>query len=75
MNVNLMPNDINVEFYFHPTEIHKSDEDIKCLYYNNEGSIIAIVTKSNVIKIFECLGKSVIFTINYFKDSDHISML
>jgi hypothetical protein len=70
MNITLMPNDINLEFYFHPPEIHKSEEDIKSIYFNSSGSVIAIVTKSNLLKIYDFLGKVVIFTITHFKDND-----
>ena len=73
MNVSLMPNDLSVEFYFQPFEIHKSDEDVKSLYYNNPGTIIAIITKSNILKFFDCIGKSVIFAVPYFKEAEHIS--
>ena len=76
MNIALMPENMNLEFYFHPVEIHKSDEDIKSCYYNVEGVIIAIVTKSNLLKIFDFLGKkSVLFTITYFKETDKISKI
>ena len=53
MNVSLIQNDLNVEFYFHPIEVHKSEDDIKTLYYNNPGTIVAIITKSNILKIFD----------------------
>jgi hypothetical protein len=70
MNVSLMPADVNLEFYFHPLEIHKSEEDIKSLHYNNPGTLIVIVTKTNILKVFDCLGKTVIFSVNNFKEQD-----
>jgi hypothetical protein len=65
-----MPNDINLEFYFFPMEIYKSEEDIKAAYFNSSGSVIAIVTKSGIIKLYDFIGKMVIFTITYFKDNE-----
>lgn len=73
MNLNLMTTDIDVDFYFHPTEIHKSDDEIKSVYFNNAGSLIAVVTKSNILKMFDFIGKSLIFTLDYFKANDKIS--
>ncbi len=73
MNLNLMTTDIDVDFYFHPSEIHKSDDEIKSSYFNDSGSIIAIVTKSNILKIFDFIGKSLIFTTDYFKTNEKIS--
>lgn len=68
MNIELMPNDVNLEFYQLPPEIVKLDEDIKSCYFNECGSIIAIVTKSNMLKFFDFIGRTIIFTINYFKE-------
>ena len=73
MNLSLMTNDINVDFYFHPTEIHKSEDEIKSCYFNTAGSLIALVTKSNIIKMLDFIGKCVIFTTDYFKSNDLIS--
>ena len=70
MNVTLMPSDINLEFYFHPLEIHKSEEDLKLIQYNPPGTIIVIVTKSNIIKFLDCLGKTILFSVNFFKDNE-----
>jgi hypothetical protein len=72
MNLSLMPSDINVDFYFYPIDIYKSDEDIKCCYYNTSGSAIAIVTKTNNIKIYDFMGKIVMFTISHFKENEMI---
>lgn len=73
MNVNLMPNDINLDFYFYPPEIHKSEEEVKSCYFNHSGSVIAIVTKSNLLKLYDFMGKIVVFTIGYFKENERIS--
>jgi hypothetical protein len=70
MNVSLMPVDVNLEFYFHPLEIHKSEDDIKSLHYNNAGSLLVIVTKTNILKVLDCLGKTVLFCVNTFKEED-----
>jgi hypothetical protein len=75
MNIKLMPNDINLEFYFYPPEVFKSDEDIKSCFFNTSGSVIAIVTKSNIIRFFDFMGKIIIFSINYFKDNEKQSKI
>jgi hypothetical protein len=72
MNLSLMPSDINVDFYFYPIDIYKSDEDIRSCYYNTSGSAIAIVTKTSSIKIYDFMGKIVIFTITYFKETGKV---
>jgi hypothetical protein len=69
MNIKLMPDDINLDFYFYPPEVFKSDEEIKNIFFNTAGSVISIITKTNIIKIFDFMGKIVIFNINYFKDN------
>jgi hypothetical protein len=68
-----MSYDVNVDFYFVPTDIHKSEDDIKSCYFNEQGTMIAIVTKKDIIKIFDFIGKVVIFTIDYFKQNEKIS--
>jgi hypothetical protein len=70
MNLTLMTNDINVDFYFHPTEIHKSEDELKSSFFNEAGTLIALVTKSNIIKMFDFIGKSIVFTTKYFKAND-----
>ena len=52
MNIKLLPNDISVDFMFVPPEIYKSNEDIKIIAFNNVGTVIVVVTKSNEIRIF-----------------------
>ena len=68
MNIKLLPNDINVDFMFVPPEIYKSNEDIKLLSINDVGTVVIIVTKSNEIRIFDFLGKSVLFKITHFSE-------
>ncbi len=72
MNVALMPNDVNLNFYFNSPEIYKSEEEIKQCFFNNQGSIIAIITKSNLIKMIDFLGKSCVFVIKDFKENQEI---
>jgi len=71
MNVSLMPNDINLVFYFNPPEIFKSEDEIKQCYFNNQGSVISIITKTNVIKFFDFIGKSSVFSIKFFKENQY----
>jgi hypothetical protein len=73
MNLTLQTNDIDVDFYFHPSEIHKSDDEIKSCFMNDAGSLIAIVTKTNILKMFDFIGKSLIFTTDYFKAQEKLS--
>ena len=68
MNIKLLPNDINVDFMFVPPEIYKSNEDIKLLSINDVGTVVIIVTQSNEIRIFDFLGKSVLFKITHFSE-------
>ncbi len=69
MNVSLMPNDVNLVFYFNPPEIYKSVDEIKQCFFNNQGSVIAILTKTNLIKMFDFIGKSIVFTISEFQEN------
>lgn len=64
-----MPNDVNLDFHFNSPELYKSDEDIKQCFFNNQGSIIAIITKTNLIKIFDFIGKTCVFIIQDFKEN------
>ena len=66
MNLKLMPNDVEVDFRFIPPEIHKSNEDIKSIAFNSEGTVVIIITKSNEIRLFDFLGRTILFTIPYF---------
>jgi len=75
MNLNLQSNDADVEFYFHPTEIYKSEEEIKSIFMNDAGSLIAVITKTNIIKMFDFIGKSLIFTTDFFKSNEKISKI
>ena len=75
MNLNLQSNDVDVEFYFHPSEIYKSEEEIKLIFMNDAGSLIAVVTKTNVLKMFDYIGKSLIFTTDFFKSNDKNSKI
>jgi hypothetical protein len=70
MNIKLLPQDTNVEFYFNPVEIYKSEDEIKTTYFNHPGTVIAIVTKTNILKLYDFMGKVILFSINYFKDED-----
>jgi hypothetical protein len=72
MNLSLISNDLNVEFYFHPIDIHRSEDEIKSCYFNSEGSIIAVVTKSNIIKFFDFVGKIPICMTDHFKVNDRV---
>jgi len=67
MNVALLPNDVNLDFHFNSPEIHKSEDDIKQCFFNIQGSIIAIITKTNLIKIFDFIGKSCVAIIQDFR--------
>lgn len=51
------------------------DEDCKNIYMNDFGSIVMIVTKSNLIRVVDFLGKSLVFTIKEFKDGQKTSKL
>lgn len=75
MNVKLMPNDINLDFFFYPPEIYKSDEDIRTALFNPAGSVIAIITKTNTIRIYDFIGKMIIFSIPYYKENEKQSKL
>lgn len=68
MNIGLMPNDVKVDFVFFPPEIYKSDEEIKQISFNVEGTLVLLITKTNNIKVFDYLGKNVIFVITFFKE-------
>jgi hypothetical protein len=68
MNVALMPNDVNLDFHFNSPEIYKSEDDIKQCFFNIQGSIIAIITKTNLIKIFDFIGKSCAVIIQDFRE-------
>lgn len=72
MNVALMPNDVNLNFYLNSPEIYKSEEEIKQCFFNKQGSIIAIITKTNLIKIFDFIGKSCVYVIQDFKENQEI---
>ena len=69
MNRILFPQDVNAEFKYNYQEIHKSDEDIKIISFNEDGTILIIVTKANNLKIFDFLSKNIIFTTNYFSET------
>ena len=56
-------------------EAVKKDEESKSIYMNDFGSIVIIVTKSNLIRVVDFLGKSLVFTINEFKESQKTSKI
>ena len=68
MNIKLLPNDISIDFMFVPPEIYKSNEDIKIIAFNNVGTVIVVVTKSNEIRILDFFGKSILFRISHFSE-------
>lgn len=71
-----MPNDVNLDFYFNPPELFKSEYDIKFCNFNNQGSVIAVVTKNNLISMLDFIGKTCVFSIQEFKDNqDNILFL
>ena len=49
------------------------DEDCKNIYMNEFGSTVIIVTKSNLIRVVDFLGRSLVFTIKEFKEGQKTS--
>lgn len=68
MNIGFMPTDVNVDFLFIPPEIYKSDEEIKQISFNTEGTLVLLITKTSNIKVYDYLGKYLIFVITFFKE-------
>ncbi len=71
MNIKLFPNEVNVDFYFTPPEIYKSNEDIKLISFNEEGTIVIIATKSNEIRIFDFIGRIILESSKFFSENEY----
>ena len=71
MNIKLFPNEVNVDFYFTPPEIYKSNEDIKLISFNEEGTIVIMATKSNEIRIFDFIGRIILDSSKFFSENEY----
>ena len=71
MNIKLFPNEVNIEFYYTPPEIYKSNEDIKLISFNEDGTIVVIATKSNEIRIFDFIGRVILGNSKFFSENEY----
>ena len=51
------------------------DEESKGIYMNDFGSIVILVTKSNLIRVVDFLGRSLVFTIREFREGQKTSKI
>ena len=71
MNIKLFPNEVNIEFYYTPPEKYKSNEDIKLISFNEDGTIVVIATKSNEIRIFDFIGRVILGNSKFFSENEY----
>ena len=66
MNKKLFPNEVELDFVVLDKELFRIPEEIKHIKFNDAGSLVGVLSKTQKLYIFDFFGRSLLAQINYF---------